>query len=541
MTTEPVAPSTGEPSSRPPSAGPSPADVVLVALNARWSHASLALRCLKANLGALQDRCALLERTLEDRPVDVVEAVLALQPRVVGLSVYVWNAVPMLEVARTLRAVAPHIVLIVGGPEVSHEIEEQELCALAHHVVKGEGEQAFHALCVHHLGGAGRLAQVPAHVVDGGKPDLSVLSSPYGLYDEVDVRQRVVYVEASRGCPFTCEFCLSALDDGVRQFPLEAFLADLQSLYDRGCRAFKFIDRTFNLRIDVAERILSFFVERCAVDDDLFVHFEMVPDRLPERLRTLLVRFPPGRVQLEVGIQTLDVATATLIARRQDVVRLEDNLRFLAASTGVHVHADLIAGLPGEDLDSFARGYDRLRALGGQEIQVGILKRLRGAPIARHTTSHGMVFSTTPPYEVLQTAALSFGDLQRIKRFARYHDLVVNSGRLPATAALLLAGPSAFASFLAFADWLWTMTGARHGLALARLASLVHRFLVEERGIAAAVVDETLTRDLGRDRAPTTKESRALPQRQRRHARAATGVDDGTGPVRATVDSGSGE
>ena len=503
------------------------ADIVLLAVNARWSHASLALRCLKANLGALADRCVLVERTLEDRAVDVVEAVLVHRPRVVGVSVYVWNAVLALEIVRTLRAVAPDVVVVLGGPEVSHEIDEQELGALAHHVVKGEGEVAFRALCEHHLGVAGPLAQVPAHVVDGGKPDLAQLVSPYALYDDVDVKSRVVYVEASRGCPFTCEFCLSALDDGVRMFPLDAFLDDLQRLYDRGLRAFKFIDRTFNLKLDVAERILRFFLDKVVVDDDLFVHFEMVPDRVPERLRALLAQFPPGRVQLEVGVQTLNATTSTLISRRQDVARLEDNLRFLSTSTGVHVHVDLIAGLPGEDLASFAQGYDRLRALGGQEIQVGILKRLRGAPIARHTTAHGMVYASTPPYEVLRTNALSFVDLQRIKRFARYHDVVVNSGRLKETTRLLMAGDSAFASFLAFSDWLWATTGARHGIALARLASLVRRYLVDVRGDGASVVDAALLTDLGRDRAPTpSTQAAALPKRQRRHA-GARGDDDG--------------
>jgi hypothetical protein len=234
-------------------------------------------------------------------------------------------------------------------------------------------------------------------------------------------------------------------------------------------------------------------------------------------------------------VQTLDDATARRIARRQDVERLEDNLRFLATSTGVHVHADLIAGLPGEDLASFARGYDRLRALGGQEIQVGILKRLRGAPIARHTLEHGMVYATTPPYEVLQTAVLSFAELQRLKRFARYHDVVVNSGRLPATTRLLLAGDSAFAGFLAFADWLWAATGARHGIALARLAGLLRRFLVDVRGVDVAVVDAALEADLGRDRLPATGEASALPARQRRHAapahpRAEGEAGPGTGP-----------
>lgn len=495
-------------------------DIVVLALNARWSHASLAARCLKANLRELEDRCTIVERTIDDRAADVVEALALLRPRVLGLSVYIWNATLMAEVAELVRAVLPDTLLVVGGPEVSHEVDDQQLCALAHHVVRGEGEDAFYTICDRVLGarklqGAGGLVLQLPHVVDGGRPELSTLSSPYRLYDDVDLQQRVVYVEASRGCPFTCQFCLSSLDEVVRTYPLDAFLDEMQALIDRGLRAFKFIDRTFNLKIDTTERILRFFLERAPLG--VFAHFEMVPDRLPESLRALLAQFPPGAVQLEVGIQTLDDEVSKRIARRQNVEKLEDNLRFLSTSTGVHIHADLIVGLPGEDLATFARGFDRLFALGSHEIQVGILKRLRGAPIARHTEEHAMVYAKAPPYEVIQTGALPFVDVQRLKRFARYYDLVQNNGRFPKTAALVLSPPSPFFGFLDFADWLWAETGAKHGIALPRLGQLLGQYLVEQRGLPHDDVHAALLHDFGRDKIPTQLAA-GIPKRQRRHA-----------------------
>ena len=504
-------------------------DIVLATMNARWLHASFGLRCLKSALGPLAERCVIVETTLEHRPVDVVEQILALAPRVVGLGVYVWNAEPMLDVVRMLKKVRPDLVVVVGGPEVSHETDLQEICARADHVVIGEGELAFAALCTNVLEKRATLALAPGKVLQGGKPDLQTLPMPYALYDDVDIKDRVVYVEASRGCPFTCSFCLSALDDGVRTFPLDAFLGELRALYDRGLRRFKFVDRTFNLKIEEASRILDFFLERTG-DGELFAHFEMIPDRLPPALRERLAKFPAGTVQLEVGIQTFDDATCARISRRQDVARLEDNLRFLAAHTGVHVHADLIAGLPGEDLASFGRGFDKLLALGPEEIQIGILKRLRGAPLARDAALHpdwGLVFDESPPYTILQTSALSFTDVQRISRFARAFDLVCNSGRFPATSRLLLDAAvdeaardratsslegSAFVRFLAFSDWLFAEAGARHGIALARLSALVRRWLVEVDSRDASDVDAALERDIGRDKMPS------LPKRQARHA-----------------------
>ncbi|MFO1055269.1 MAG: DUF4080 domain-containing protein [Planctomycetota bacterium] len=468
-------------------------EILLATMNARWLHTAFGLRCLRANLGALRERSEILEGDIQQRPLDFVERVLAQRPRIVGLSVFVWNVAPLTSVVRILREVAPQVVVVLGGPEVSHETEGQEITALAHHVVRGEGDLAFRTLCETLLAGG-----TPPRVIDAPPPDLAALDLPYDEYDATDVAHRVIYVEASRGCPFECEFCLSSLDERVRSFPLDAFLRSMQGLLDRGVQHFKFVDRTFNLGIATSLRILRFFRER--LRDGLFLHFEMIPDRLPEALREEIALFPAGSLQFEVGIQTFDPAVAARISRRQDYDKLEDNLRFLRERTGVHVHADLIAGLPGEDLATFARGFDRLIALDPQEIQVGILKRLRGTPIGRHDAEWDVVWGQEPPYEILQSRCLSFDELQRLRRFARFFDLLRNSGSFRATMALLFRDGSPFATFLALSDWLFAQTRAAHGIALHRLAELVFEFLVTVRRLPATEVGTAMWSDFARTR-----------------------------------------
>lgn len=443
--------------------------ILLATLNARYAHTAFGLRYLYANLGELQKEAEILEGTLDDRPLDFAERILQRNPRLLGLSVYIWNAVQSLEVVRLLKRLRPELTIVVGGPEVSHETDLQEICQLADHTVTGEGEVAFRQLCEGKLSGK---------VIPGGLPEPASLAFPYSAYSDVDLARRVVYVEASRGCPFRCEFCLSSLDKSVRYFPLEPFLAELATLHQRGARHFKFIDRTFNLRLEVSRAILDFFWER--YEPGMFCHFEMIPDRFPEELRAAVRRFPPGALQFEIGIQTFNPAVAERISRRQDFDRLEDNLRFLRAETGVHIHADLIVGLPGEDLESFGAGFDRLWALRPQEIQVGILKRLRGTPIVRH---ENMLYSPSPPYEILQSDALSFPELQELRRFARFWDLVANRGTFPRVLPLLL-GDRPFANFRRFAAWLYAKTGATAGIALPRLAELLFTWL-EEQGVEA--------------------------------------------------------
>jgi len=275
------------------------------------------------------------------------------------------------------------------------------------------------------------------------------------------------------------------------------FLAEMQKLLDRGVRQFKFVDRTFNLNLNVSRSILEFFLERHRPGN--FYHFEMIPDRLPEALREIIAKFPPGSVQFEVGIQTFNPEVGKLISRKQDNAKLEENLRFLRENTGVHVHADLIVGLPGENVESFAMGFDRLVALRPQEIQVGILKRLRGTPIMRHDTEWGMVYNPHPPYEILQTKLIDFATMQKLRRFARYWDLVGNSGNFVETTSLIWSNdPSPFQSFMRWSEWLHGQTRRTDSIALARLMELLFAYLTRELNLDGKAVAEALWRDYQR-------------------------------------------
>ena len=471
-------------------------DIVLTTLNAKYIHAAFGLRYLLANLGPLRPRACIVEFDIQQRPVDVVEELLAQQPRIIGLGVYIWNVAAVTEVVSTLKKLRPDICLVIGGPEVSYETEVQPVARMADCVITGEGDLKFAEICGQLLGGG----SLPARVIAAEPPDFSALQLPYEFYDERDIAHRVIYVEASRGCPFSCEFCLSSLEVPVRPAPLPQLLEELRRLLDRGAQQLKFVDRTFNLNPKASEAILEFCLAH--YQPGRFFHFEMVPDRLPETLREIIVRFPPGALQFEVGIQTFNEAVGSLIQRRQNYQRLEENLSFLRAKTGVHVHADLIAGLPGESLESFGAGFDRLVALGPQEIQVGILKRLRGTPIVRHDAEWGMVYNPHPPYEILRNKLIEFADMQRLRRFARYWDLVGNSGNFVESTPLLWrqAGSQAspFKGFMEWSDWLHGRVGRTDGIALVRLMKLLFEFLTAQRGVDRQSAAAALWRDYQR-------------------------------------------
>lgn len=461
--------------------------ILLATINARHVHAALGLRCLRANMGALREDTAIREFVLGDRPADIAERLLAEQPAIIGLGVYIWNIEDTTRLVAVLRQVAPHVRVVVGGPEVSHETADQRICALADYTITGWGDVSFPKLCAQLLAG-----KAPAQkLIAGEQPPLAALALPYDEYSDEDIARRFVYVEASRGCPFKCEFCLSALDKTAWPFGLERFLDALQRLHQRGVRHFRFVDRTFNLKVATSLAILEFFLAR--MSEDLFVHFELIPDHLPESLKAAILRFPKGHLHFEVGIQTWDEATQARISRRQDNAAAETNLRWLREESPTLLHVDLIAGLPGEDLASFGRGFDRLHALRPHEIQVGILKRLRGAPIARHSEAHRMRYSPDAPYAVLATDVMDFSEVQRIVRFARYWDLIGNSGRFPRALPLLLAD-APFARFMAFADWLYRNTAKTHEFSLEKLCGYLHDFLVgsgaDAATVAAAVAED---------------------------------------------------
>jgi radical SAM superfamily enzyme YgiQ (UPF0313 family) len=488
--------------------------IVLSTLNARYAHASLGLRYLLANMGELTEQTSIQEFVIGAKTTEMVERLLAAQPRIVGFGVYIWNVEETTRVVAMLKQVAPHVVVVLGGPEVSHETNGQEIVRLADYVITGWGDVTLPKLCADILNGPKPLMKVHA----GVQPPMADIQLPYALYSDGDIAHRTLYVEASRGCPFKCEFCLSALDKTAWPFPLDDFLAQMETMYARGARLFKFVDRTFNLNVKTSLKIMQFFLDKIAAhpDDPVYAHFELVPDHLPDALKAGIAQFPPGALQFEIGIQSFNPEVQALVSRRQDNAKAAENIRWLMEHSHAHLHVDLIAGLPGEDVASFARGFDKLVALGPHEIQFGILKRLRGTPIIRHTDEFKMVFDPYPPYTVLSTREIDFSTMQRLVRFARYWDLVANSGRF-ANTVIHIMGQAPFDNFMAFADWIYARTDATHRIALDRLAGLVREWLQvggmpKDEAVALVASDYA-----GRVDAPAAKPAVVAPSRQARH------------------------
>ena len=524
--------------------------IVLTTLNARYWHSAFGLRYLMANLGPLRKDTTMLEFGISENTVDILAAVLEYEPRIVGIGIYIWNIEPATRLVADLKRVRPDVTVILGGPEVSYETEDQRIVELADFVITGEADLVFRSLCESLLESkttedgiqpqspslpvSSNSAEVISKIIAAPLPQFEQLALPYDLYTDEDIAHRVIYIEASRGCPFTCEFCLSALDIPVRQADLDAFLSAMQTLLDRGARQFKFVDRTFNLNVRIGRAILQFFLDR--YKPGLFLHFEMIPDRLPEPLRELIGQFPAGAFQFEIGVQTFNEHVGQLIRRTQDNEKLAENFRFLRERTVVHIHADLIVGLPGESLESFGEDFDKLMALRPQEIQVGILKRLKGTPIIRHDEEWQMTYSGAPPYEILSNSLIDFATMNRLRRFARFWDLIGNSGNFRATTGWLLeSSDSAFVSFLALSDWLFTREGKAHGISLQRLAEYLFEFLTTKlscpREEAAEILWSDYTRSGRHDRPAFLREfhlphpeksSRSAesisPRRQARHS-----------------------
>ncbi|MDR2746617.1 MAG: cobalamin-dependent protein, partial [Treponema sp.] len=502
----------------PAPGGPS---ILLTTINAKWIHPSLALRLLKANLGSLEADCEILEFALRQPLAEKVQAIQSRRPRVLGISVSIWNHSATLELlgaldnewrtagtceiepgGDTALPVRSRPAVVLGGPEVSYLPEEAEIFRRADYVIRGEGEESFRRLCGALAGGENPGGRGPGfpRFINGTPAELAGIRQAYHYYSDEDLSRKLVYVEASRGCPFRCDFCQSAAA-GLREFPLEPFLAEMDALIRRGARNFKFLDRSFNADIKRALGIMDFFLRRIEggsggpetgplADRSLCVHFEMVPGLFPPELREKLRRFPPGALRLEIGIQTLNPRVSARINRPGEGEAALELLRFLGGETNATVHADLIAALPGEGIDSFGEGFDRLwLALSGPaesaatpaapgpgnapagpvtrdrrfEIQLGILKLLPGTPMARHTEPYGMIFSPAPPYEALSTAALPGPELDRIKNFARFWEILVNRRPFPEL-PIAPAGEKVFWRFMELSGRLLARFGRNWGI-----------------------------------------------------------------------------
>ena len=470
-------------------------NIVLTTINAKWIHPSLALRLLKANLGDLEQNCEIMEFNLRQPLREKVEPLLAAKPKILGISVSIWNHLATVELLEALeKEWTGRPVVILGGPEVSHLPADAEIFKFADHVIRGEGEIAFRLLCEDILREEVLAEPMSRQFYEQSSGERrekmggEEIKSAYHLYNDEDVTKKLIYVESSRGCHFKCDFCLSSLDEKVYEFPLEPFLAEMDTLIQRGVKTIKFLDRSFNTNIKRALKIINFFLSkieqtpplpnpRKSVKSALIrgsstptIHFEMVPSLFTNELIDALSLFPPGTLRLEIGIQTLNPEVCARINRPSNPEKEMETLRLLTEKTHVKIHADLIAGLPGESLESFGMGFDRLwLALYGApnppqdvnqraEIQLGILKLLPGTPVFRHKEAFNMRFNRFPPYEIEENSQIDADNMLRLKNFARFWELIVNRG------LITFKKEPIFNNFLVLSDFLFTKFGKNWGI-----------------------------------------------------------------------------
>lgn len=444
--------------------------LILCTINAKYIHCSMGLRCLKANLGEFEQNADICEYSLDMSVNEIAENIIKQQPDFLGFGCYIWNIEPTLRVCEIIKAILPNTVISLGGPEVSYEYDE--FLPYCDYLICGEGELAFYNL----IKNLNNNTPPQNKVLSEKICDLTKLKTPYYLYSEEDIKNRIIYVEATRGCPFTCEFCLSSLSKGVREFDLDLFLQNMEMLISKGVRHFKFIDRTFNIKYDRVKTILEFFKKRWV--DGMILHFEVFPDKLNDKMLQEIKNFPTGGLHLEAGVQSFYEPSLKAISRRQDEEKTLKNLEFITKETGAVIHSDLVAGLPYSTIKTFADDFDKIMQSDPQELQIGILKRLRGAPIDRHSVECKMIYSKYPPYEILQNKDMSYQNLQDIKRFARYFDIFYNSGKFFETMPLLWqTNSSKFVAFMSFSNFIWENYSQTHKISIQRQTQILFDYL----------------------------------------------------------------
>lgn len=462
--------------------------IILTTLNSRYTHSSLGLRYLYANLKELQHDASILEFSINDALQSVAESVLMNSPDIVGIGVYIWNAREVSELVHIIKKISPKTKIILGGPEVTYEPFRVNFDD-ADFIIQGEGDTAFYDLCKNII----NSTPPENKIITMTLPSLKEIELPYKYYTDEDIQNRYIYVELSRGCPFECEFCLSSMDEKVRAFNLDKILEEFENLWQRGARNFKFVDRTFNLNMRTANKILDFFLEK---QEPYFAHFEVIPDHFPVSLRKKIAQFPHGALQLEIGIQTLNPEIANNISRQLLLDKIEENIIFLENETEAHIHLDLIVGLPGESLESFGKNLDMLVSLSSCEIQIGILKKLSGTHIDRHDEAFGMIYSDIPPYDILKNNELSFFDIQIMKRFARFWDLTYNSGNFKNSINLVWQNESVFENFYKLGMWIYEQTNSTWMISLQRLGELLFIYLTEVKNMQPEIVAHAMLEDM---------------------------------------------
>lgn len=440
--------------------------VLLTAINSKYIHTGLGLRYVGEYAKQQGFEVELLEETINTPILAVLEQLMAIKADVYGFSVHIWNKPFVYRLVKMVKKLRPEVTVVLGGPEVSFAAERifAEIPVIDY-IVQGEGELVFcELLQMLEQGGA-----VPKHIayMEAGKvnlnggttvvEDMSLLPFPYPDLDKVLAEHKIVYYECTRGCPFNCAYCLSGISRAVRKRPLELVLRDIDRFIAAGVPLIKFVDRTYNLD----ERyFLPMMKYLAAADTKATFHFEIKADMLSKEVMDFLETVPKHRFQLEIGIQSTHQPTLKAINRHDDWERLASNVKRLLSFKNMHIHVDLIAGLPYESLTEFKKSFNDVQGLGADMLQMGFLKVLPGTQMAQETAEHDLRYMDEPPYEILSTKYMPYEDMQLLKRMDNVHDQTGNSGAFKNILAYLIKtyNKGAFAFYETLTNW-WVASG----------------------------------------------------------------------------------
>ncbi|KXG42901.1 B12-binding domain-containing radical SAM protein [Tepidibacillus decaturensis] len=464
--------------------------VILSTLNAKYIHSSLALRYLKAYSQREFPDIKILEYSIKEPILQMVSEIYQKDPDVVGFSCYIWNIEETIQLIQLLKKVKPEVRIVLGGPEVSYDLDYWfKRVPEIDVIVVGEGEATFlHLLQAlktkrpldEVLGIAYREGKTYRVNASQPKLDLNEIPSPYKDLDDLQsLKDRIVYFEASRGCPFSCAYCLSSIETGVRYFALERVKEDLLQLIKSGVKLIKFVDRTFNINKKYALEIFQFLIEN---HQGTVFQFEITADIMKQDVLQYLIDYAPdGIFRFEIGVQSTNEYTNSLVHRRQNFKKLSETVLKLKESTKIDKHLDLIAGLPEEDYASFRKTFNDVFELRPEELQLGFLKMLRGTAIWKEAKKYGYIYMDKAPYEILANNVLSFSDVIRVKRVEEVLDKYWNAQRMNRTIEYLIRYEftSAFDFFQQFGDY-WESKGwNRIGHQLETLYTRLNDFLID--------------------------------------------------------------
>ncbi|MGG1485318.1 B12-binding domain-containing radical SAM protein [Peribacillus castrilensis] len=422
-------------------------NIIISTLNAKYIHTSLSIRYLKAYAQPDYD-VQLAEYTIKDPIMNIVGDLYSKKPDVIGFSCYIWNIEETMKVVAMLKKINPELVIILGGPEVTYDVGEWlDQIPGADFIVIGEGEVTFKAL-LSEIEGSNDYKKIGgiAYRQDGkkiiqpqnGKVDLKSLPSPYRLEeDRGDLSKRVTYIETSRGCPFSCQFCLSSIEVGVRYFDREKIKEDIRYLMANGAKTIKFVDRTFNISRSYAMEMFQFLIDEHL--PGVVFQFEITADIMrPEVIQFLNDNAPAGLFRFEIGVQSTNDHTNDLVMRRQNFEKLTRTVTMVKDGQKIDQHLDLIAGLPEEDYHSFRKTFNDVFELRPEEMQLGFLKMLRGTGLRIRADEHQYIYSEHAPYEILGNNVLSFDDIVRIKQVEDVLEKYWNDHRMDHTTEYLV-------------------------------------------------------------------------------------------------------